>query len=188
MKHSTVEISCQPYEEQLRSLGLFSLEKRRLRSDLITVYNFLTRGRGGTDTDLFPGDQRQNLREQLEVYQGRFRCCLPLDIRKRFFTQRVVGHWNRFPREVVMVPRLTEFKKPLDNALRHMVGSLGCLVRGQDLDSMILVGPCQLSIFYGSTILKTMTQEITNLLSKLVSTILLKVIYGRQQHMPTQKV
>ena len=44
-----------------------------------------------------------------------------MDIRKRLFTEGVVGHWNRLPREVVTAPSLTEFKKCLDNALSHML-------------------------------------------------------------------
>ena len=44
-----------------------------------------------------------------------------MGIRKRFFPQRVEKHWSRFPRDVVMAPSLTIFKKHLDNALRHMV-------------------------------------------------------------------
>ncbi|KAJ7398833.1 hypothetical protein BTVI_121476 [Pitangus sulphuratus] len=40
-------------EKQLRSLVLFSLEKRRLRGNLIAVCKFFMRGRGGADTDLF---------------------------------------------------------------------------------------------------------------------------------------
>ncbi|KFW75703.1 hypothetical protein N305_00551, partial [Manacus vitellinus] len=46
----------------------------------------------------------------LKLCQGRFR----FDIRKRFFTQRVVGHWNRLPREVVTAPSLKEVKKHVD--------------------------------------------------------------------------
>ena len=44
-----------------------------------------------------------------------------MGIRKKFFTERVVKHWNKLHREIVMAPGLLVFKKHLGNALRYMV-------------------------------------------------------------------
>ena len=42
-------------------------------------------------------------------------------MRKHFFTERVVTHWNRLPRDVVNVPGLSVFKRHLDNVLNNML-------------------------------------------------------------------
>ena len=44
-----------------------------------------------------------------------------LDIRKKFFTRKVVTHWSRLPKEVVDAPSLDAFKASLDVALGSLV-------------------------------------------------------------------
>ncbi|KFW65253.1 hypothetical protein AS28_05609, partial [Pygoscelis adeliae] len=52
-----------------------------------------------------------------KLKEGRFR----LDIRKTFFTLRVVRHWNRLPTEAVDAPSLEVFKIRLDRALSNLI-------------------------------------------------------------------
>ncbi|KFO84704.1 hypothetical protein N320_03317, partial [Buceros rhinoceros silvestris] len=52
-----------------------------------------------------------------KLKEGRFRS----DIRKKFFTVRVMRHWNMLPREVVDAPSLAVFKARLDGALINLV-------------------------------------------------------------------
>ena len=108
------------YEEKLRELGLFSLEKRRLQGDLIAAFQYLKGAYKQEEECLFSCDHSDGTKGKgngFKLRQGRFR----LEIRRKFFTQMVVRQWNRLPRELVDAPSLEAFKDRLDAALGNLL-------------------------------------------------------------------
>jgi len=105
------------YEERLRELGLSSLEKRRLRGDLIAAFQYLKRASKKDGERLFSWASCDRTRGNgFTLMEGRFR----LDIRNKFFTMRVVKRWSTLPREVAAAPSLETFTVRLDEALSNL--------------------------------------------------------------------
>ena len=99
-----------PYEERLGDLGLFSLEKRRLRGELINIYKYLNCASQRDTVNLFSvicGDRTRGNGHKLE--HSKFHTSM----QKNFFMVKVMEHWNRLPRETVESPSMEIFKSCL---------------------------------------------------------------------------
>ena len=106
------------HKDWLRKLGLFSMEIRRVREDLITFYNYLEGGCDEVCVGLFSQVTNKNMRGNgLSLCKGKFR----LKKKKKFFSKRMIRYWNRLTREVKESPSLEVFKKHVDAVLSDMV-------------------------------------------------------------------
>jgi len=99
-------------------LGLFSLEKRRLWRDLVAAFQYL-KGADRKDGDrLYSSACNERTRDNVfKLKEGRFK----LDLRKKFFTLRVVRHCYRLPRETEDASSLEVFKARMDGTLSNLI-------------------------------------------------------------------
>ena len=133
------------YEERLRELGLFSLQRRTLRGDLTVAFQYLRGEYKQKGEWLFTRvDSDRTRGNGLKLRQRRFR----LDTRRKFFTQRAVKHRNRLSKEVVDAPSLEAFKARLDVALGSLVWWLATLHVAARLKLNDRCGPFQPRPFY----------------------------------------
>ncbi|KAJ7417994.1 hypothetical protein BTVI_30756 [Pitangus sulphuratus] len=106
------------YEDRLRELGLFSPHTRRLQGDLIVAFQYLKEAYKNEVEGLFIWADSDGIRDNsFKPQKGKFRS----DVRKKFFTVRVMRHLKRLPREVVDDPSLKVCKARLDGTLSNLV-------------------------------------------------------------------
>ena len=104
-----------PYKDRLREMGLFSVEKRRLRGDLIAAFQDLQGASKQEGRQLFErGDKSRTGGNGLKLKESRLR----LDVRGKFFPQRVGRCWNSCP-ERLWMPRPSLEVPPGDMVSAH---------------------------------------------------------------------
>jgi hypothetical protein len=99
------------YEGRLAYTGLITLEKRRERGDLIQVFK-LIKGLDNVDYKKF-FQLVQNSKTRGHSYKlVKFRS--KLNVRNKFFSQRIINSWNSLPEDVVQADSVNCFKNRLD--------------------------------------------------------------------------
>ena len=102
------------YKDRLRALNMYSFERRCLRGDMIQLYKMF-KGLDKLDIHKF-FDLEEAHRTRGHNLKIKKKNCR-LDVRKYYFTHRVVEHWNNLPGDVVNSVNLNVFKKKLDGLM-----------------------------------------------------------------------
>ena len=112
----------QTYEEKLKEVGLPTLEARRLRQDMITTYKFIT---GKDDVDYNTWFDLHGSAERITRTSSYPQNIIPkssrTELRKNFFSNRVVNQWNSLPNYIKDSRSTTTFKNLYDKYTQETV-------------------------------------------------------------------
>ena len=106
------------YEQRLEELGITTLEERRKRGDMITMYKIMT-GKDKVDPTLWftmatPRDGALSTRQITGLFSVERPTRCRLEVRRNQFSQRVVDDWNLLPDWVKQANTVNSFKNSLD--------------------------------------------------------------------------
>jgi len=140
------------YEARLQKLGLWTLEERRNRADLIEVFKMANGFSAIPLTDMFQIDASGRTRgHSLKLVK----CRCNRDIRKYFFSHRVVSKWNTLDNDSVMAKTVNGFKTKLERERAKKMGVSGLMsagLRGRDGDperpSCKYIASIRLTVFF----------------------------------------
>ena len=112
-------IKNKPYEERIKELGLWSLEERRNRADLIETFKLVKRLSGIRYENFFEIDTESRTRgHSLRIVKKRF----STTHRQYTFSQRVINRWNSLDQKTVEASTLNGFKHGLERLRRTRMG------------------------------------------------------------------
>ena len=107
-----------PYPRRLKETNLITLESRRVRADLIEVYKIINNLEGIPKDKMFIMNTNITRGHELKIYKQRTR----LNIRKFFFSQRVIDIWNNLPSSAVKAVSINQFKSAINPIMKNSGG------------------------------------------------------------------
>ena len=110
------ELKSLPYEQRLDKLGLWTLEERRNRADLLEVFKLIKGFTAVSWTRFFTRIDNGTTRGHNWKLMKKHNCC---DLRHHFFSQRVVNRWNSLSQEEVNASSVNSFKNHLERRRRR---------------------------------------------------------------------
>ena len=105
------------YDERLRRLDLFNFKGRLIRTDLILVWKIINKQCAIESDKMFTFVSSARRGHKYKLFVPRTR----LEVRRRFFSVRVISSWNSLSDDTVEADNINRFKSLLKRDLGNVL-------------------------------------------------------------------